>query len=122
MPDSPVLTAYDILSVHPAAPADLISASYWWHAGELQRLRSEGYEVEASLHGLTRAYGMISDARSRPKYNEAIGYKQEPLIRRPLKYKRMPIFRRVVLRQKGVVDADFYEVLGLTPGAPEAMV
>jgi curved DNA-binding protein CbpA len=122
MPESPVLSAYDLLSVHPTAPGELISASYWWHAGELQRMRSQGYEVEAALYGLTKAYSMVSDARSRPLYNEAIGYNEEPLMRRPLRYKRMPLFRRLVLRQKLLLDIDYYEVLGLAPSAPEAII
>jgi hypothetical protein len=122
MIDTRANTAYELLSVHPWAPAELVTASYWWHAGELQRLRGSGYSIDAALHGLTRAYEMISEARARAAYNEAISYKGQPLIKRPLHYKRLPFTRRVLLRQQQVLDVDYYEALALAPSAPEAMI
>jgi curved DNA-binding protein CbpA len=115
-------SAYALLSVHRWAPGELITASYWWHAGELQRLRSAGYPTDAALHGLTRAYELISEPKARAAYNEAIGYEGEPLTTRRLKYKRLPFTRRFILRQKQVLDVDYYEALGLAPSAPEAII
>lgn len=106
-------TAYEMLVVHPSAPAELVDTSYWLLAGELLKRRDAGKYVDDKLHGLTRAYECVSDPIRRAAYDAALGHNQEPLAKRGL-----PHVRRSVLSS----TVDHYEVLGITSAAPPALL
>src|SRR3990172_9527091 len=102
--------AYDLLVVHPNAPADLIATSYWFLVGDLQKRREQGEYVDDAVHELTRAYQCVSDPDRRSAYDAAIGHNFEPLTRRPL--------RHAIL----VGPLDHYEVLGISFAAPSEIL
>lgn len=106
-------TAYELLVVHPTAPADLIATSYWLLAGELLKRRDRGKYVDDKLHKLTRAYECVSDPVRRVAYDAELGHTQKPLAKRGL-----PHVRRSLIS----AAADHYEVLGITPAAPSELL
>jgi len=110
--------AYELLAVHPNAPADLIAASYWLLVGQLQERRQRGEYVDDALHELTRAYECISDPDRRSAYDAAAGHALEPLSTRPLPRLRRPLRSRLLKRDVLVGNLDHYEVLGLSRSAP----
>jgi curved DNA-binding protein CbpA len=116
------LTAYDWLGVHPNAPLELISASYWLAAGALQTRRSSGERVDETLFTLTRAYEVVSDGERRSNYDLALGHDSEPLTKRRLPRVRRTLRGRLFGRSDGVGAFDLYEVLGLAPDAPPEML
>ncbi len=116
-------TAYEILGVHSSAPNELISASYWAIAGDLQKNRATEPEADARLHLLTRVYQSISDPDRRAEYNMSIDRVGEPLTKRPLPRRRfflLRLFRRNRYSVNWYVDP--HEVLGLHPSAPQRVV
>jgi hypothetical protein len=106
-------TAYELLVVHPSAPADLIATSYWLLTGDLLKRRDAGKYVDDKLHELTRAYECVSDPVRRAAYDAALGHTQEPLAKRGL-----PHVRRSLIS----ADVDHYEVLGITSAAPSELL
>ena len=116
-------TAYEILGVHPSAPAELIGAAYWRMTSDLRAERASSSEGDAALHRLTRAYELVSDPVRRAGYNLAIAHTGEPLTKRSLP-RRKSFLQRVFRRNGAALDwsVDPHEVLGLDPRAPQASV
>lgn len=110
--------AYELLAVHPNAPADLIATSYWLLVGQLQERRQRGEYVDDALHELTRAYECISDPDRRSAHDAAVGHTLEPLLTRPLPRLRRSLCSRLLKRDGLIGPLDHYEVLGLSPSAP----
>ncbi len=105
-------TAYDVLAVHPTAPADLIGTAYWLLTGDLLKRRDAGEFIDDALHELTRAYESVSDPVRRSAYDAALGQTGEPLARRQLPRVRGPMAGHL----------DHYEVLGLSTAAPPGIL
>ena len=108
-----VPTAYDLLVVHPSAPADLIATSYWLLTGELLKRRDAGKYVDDKLHELTRAYECVSDPIRRAAYDATLGHTREPLAKRGLPHVHRSVISATV---------DHYEVLGITLAAPSELL
>jgi hypothetical protein len=109
--------AYEILGVHPSAPIELIGAMYWTSAGDFQRRRLGGENIDAELHALTRAYELVSDADRRARYDELNGTAAEPVITRSIPVPRRSIIDTIRRRRVAAPNVDYYEILGLTPSA-----
>jgi hypothetical protein len=109
-------TAYEILAVHPAAPAELLSVAYWMTVEEIQTARESGLPLDSALHVVTRAYEKVSKPEVRAGYNLAIGHATESLATRPLPRTRLPFANG---RRSHI---DHYEVLGLHETAPVELV
>src|SRR3990172_11224731 len=114
--------AYDLLVVHPNAPADLIATSYWFLVGDLQKRREQGEYVDDAVHELTRAYQCVSDPDRRSAYDAAIGHNFEPLTKRPLPRLRRSLRSRLLWRAILVGPLDHYEVLGISFAAPSEIL
>ncbi|HUF52958.1 MAG TPA: hypothetical protein VMR52_04185 [Dehalococcoidia bacterium] len=115
-------TAYDWLGVHAKAPSELISASYWLAAGALQQRRGAGERIDETLFALTRAYEIVADPMRRAEYDVVLGHDYEPLTRRSLPKVRRTLRGRIFGRPQDFGAFDFYEVLGVSPDAPQQML
>ena len=65
-------TAYSLLQVHPAAPAELISAAYWRLIGRAQVSGGEKGASGAVIRQLNRAYKTLSDPKKRAAYDRSL--------------------------------------------------
>jgi len=118
MPEPPVMTAYELLHVDPAAPGDLLNTSYWLVIGDLQQRRSGGENVDSRMHEVTVAYQHVSEAGSRAAYNAALGMVVEDIAAGPI-----PKKKRMGFLTSGKSPAvDYYAVLGLSATAPARLV
>jgi len=63
---------YRLLQVHPAAPAELITAVYWRLVGRAQVNRDKEGSVGARVRQLSRAYEVLSDPKRRAAYDKSI--------------------------------------------------
>lgn len=118
----PRTTAYDLVGVHPNAPADLIATSYWLLVGQLQKRRERGEYVDGALHELTRAYELVSDPKRRSDYDASVGHTLEPLTTRALPRFRRSLRSRLLHRDILIGPLDHYEVLGISPAAPPELL
>jgi hypothetical protein len=108
-------TAYEILAVHPSAPAELLNVAYWMTVEEIQTARESGLPLDSALHLVTRAYEKVSKPEVRAGYNLSIGHTRESMATRALPRGRLPFSRPTP-------PIDHYEVLGLHETAPAALV
>jgi len=65
-------TAYSLLQVHPSAPPELISASYWRLMGRAQVSGKGGHASAAVVRRLNDAYRVLSDPTKRDAYDRSL--------------------------------------------------
>lgn len=92
----------------------MINRIYWKAIDEIQAEREAGRPVDEVLHLLTVSYEKVARSEVRAGYNMAIGLAAAPITSRPLRPGR-PF-------GAGAGSFDYYEVLGLHPGAPQEVV
>jgi len=105
-------TSYQVLHVHPGAPADLIAAAYWKLVSVVRSADPSDRTMRA-LHKLTKAYETLSTPESRSSYDAYLGIEGRlgpPSGRRS---------RRTNSRSNG---RDYYEILGVDPLAHPAVI
>lgn len=113
--------AYEVLFVHPTAPAELLATMYWALAGDLQRRRAAGEPVDDELHHLTRSYECVAESERRAGYNASFALLTQPLTVRPLSPSRRSVLRRL-LRRPTHGSIDLYEVMGVAPNVPPELL
>jgi curved DNA-binding protein CbpA len=116
-----VLTCYEVLEVHPAAPLELITAAYWRLAGEVQTRRSADPLAEAELHQYTRSYQILTNHETRAEYDSSVGIAEQSLA------PNVPSGRRgggLFGGKKDTGDSrvDYYEILRIIPTAKSSIV
>lgn len=116
-------TYYEALHLHPAAPAELVSAAYWKLVGEEHDRRKADASAGRRIHELTQLYQVLANAESRAEYNLSLGLPEEapPQV---LETRRWPLrlFGRKAVRGGPGEDPDFYQVLRINPSAPFALI
>ncbi|HXG35560.1 MAG TPA: hypothetical protein VNL15_01175 [Dehalococcoidia bacterium] len=112
-------TPYEVLQVHPSAPAHLLSAAYWCLVDHSFRQRN-GQEKDR-LHRLTEAYQTLANPRSREEYDSRHGV--QPAPRAPsipdARSRRRWLFALRRKRQSTPEDdkLSYYELLRVDPKA-----
>ena len=116
-------TAYSLLQVHPAAPAELISAAYWRLIGRAQVSGGEKGASGAVIRELNRAYKTLSDPEKRAAYDRSLKIlPSAALAGTPTDSTPDTESNGQIGTPNGGAAPDYYEILRVDPAAEAGVI
>jgi hypothetical protein len=116
-------SCYRLLQVHPAAPAELITAIYWRLVGRAQVSGGSEESTDARMRELSRAYQVLSDPVKRAAYDRSMRFGElEELPSLPPGRSSGTFNGDPAGESNGQAWVDYYELLRVDPAAEPPVI
>jgi len=116
-------TAYSLLQLHPAAPAELISAAYWRLMGRAQVSGGEKGASSGVVRRLNQAYKTLSDPKKRAAYDRSLKISPSvPTAVTPTTGHADAQSNAQAGASNGAAAPDYYELLRVDPQAESGVI